>query len=116
MISYDIMQCSVLLLKMTQKLQLVQKAAARMLLDKPRSHNATPLLEELHWLLVSFWIQCKVLVITHKALNGLVSGYLKDHLSIKISAQPLQSVPGARPGGGGGLRISPIKEARMMGT
>lgn len=83
------------LLKMIPKSQMILNAAAHMLLlDKPRFHCLTPLLQELDWLLVVFQIQFKVLAITYKALKSLGSGYLKDHHSIQISAWPTQSSDG----------------------
>lgn len=46
----------------------------------------------LHWSLsICFWVWFKVLVIIHKAMHGILSGYLRDHLSPIVSAQPLQS-------------------------
>jgi len=49
------------------KLQLVQNAAA-------------PILSSLHWL-PKFCINCKALLLTYKALNGLAPMYLMDLLS-----------------------------------
>ena len=67
-------------LKLTQKLQRVQNAAARLLTGSlPRDH-IHPVLYQLHWLLVEYRIRFKVLVLTFKALYSLEPSYLRDHL------------------------------------
>ncbi|KAM6466454.1 uncharacterized protein PHA67_012250 [Liasis olivaceus] len=84
-------------LKSIRKLQLVQNAAVRAILGAPKMEHAPPLLRELlwvpelHWDLVCFWIQFKVLAITFKALHGMGPGYLRDHLTPITSTQPTQS-------------------------
>lgn len=40
--------------------------------------HAIPLLCNLHWLQVYFWVQFKVLVTTYKALHGIGSSYLRN--------------------------------------
>lgn len=65
------------------------------------------LLLELNWY---FWIQFKVIYTTYKALNHLSTVYLKDHLALQISEQPLQSSDG------GLFQIPPVKEVRLVGT
>lgn len=47
-------------------------------LSAPHFPYITALLCELHWLLVSFLVQFKVLVIPIRALNGMRPGYLHD--------------------------------------
>lgn len=91
------------------KSQLVQNAAAHMLLKKQTFHHATLLLQELHWKPVVFHVQFKLPFIIYKALYGLGLGYLKDHFPIQISAWALWSSDK------GLLQIPPMKEARLVG-
>ncbi|KAM3845550.1 uncharacterized protein M6D78_003221 [Vipera latastei] len=53
------------------RLQLVQNAAARVVLGVSRYSHVTPLLRELHWLPVVFRVRFKVLVMTYKVLHGM---------------------------------------------
>ena len=54
------------------KLQAVLKCAACLILCKQKHDHVTPLLIQLHWLPVSQRITFKILLLTFKALNGLV--------------------------------------------
>ena len=78
-------------LKVTQKLQLIQNAAARLVAGSGRRDHITPVLKDLHWLPVRFRAQFKVLVLTFKALNGLSPVYLKERLHPHRSAWTLRS-------------------------
>ena len=60
-------------LKSVRKLQLVQRAAARLLTGAGYREHTTPLLKQLHWLPVHFWAQFKVLVMTYRALYSSAS-------------------------------------------
>ena len=51
------------------RLQLVQNCAARLILCGPEYDRITPLLRELHWLLVEQRIVFKILLLTFKALK-----------------------------------------------
>ena len=62
------------------KLQRVQNAAARVLYLAPRFCHITPILYELHWLPVTFRIEFKVIIITHKAIYGTAPNYLSSIL------------------------------------
>ncbi|XP_053112476.1 uncharacterized protein LOC128327575 [Hemicordylus capensis] len=97
-------------LKNIQKLQLVQNAAARVLTGAAWWEHITPILKELPWLPVRFRVQFKVLVLTFKALNGLGSGYLRDHLLPRVAACLTRSSEGAL------LRVPTMKEARLSCT
>ena len=97
-------------LKSIQKLQLAQNAAARAVLGAPRRAHITPLLCELHWLPVCFWVQFKVLVITFKALHGMGPGYLKDRLVPIRSTCPTQACKE------GMLRTRSTKEFHLVGS
>ena len=59
-----------------QPLQKIQNFAARLVLLAPRHHHATPLLEKLHWLLISERIKYKVACMCFSAINGSGPAYL----------------------------------------
>ena len=54
---------------MISKLQRVQNTAARIVTRIARHNHITPVLKKLHWLLVEYRAQFKLLVNTHKALH-----------------------------------------------
>lgn len=58
-----------------------------------------------HWLLVCFWVKVKVVVAIYKILQGIWTGYLKDHLL----TLPVQY------GGVGALWITLIKQHHLSG-
>ena len=58
-------------LRLMQKLQMVQNAAARLLSGVIKHQHISLTLAELHWLPIRFHIDFKVLMITYKTLNGL---------------------------------------------
>ncbi|KAF7251190.1 Enteropeptidase [Varanus komodoensis] len=78
-------------LKMVQILQLVQNRAASLLTGTGRCSHITPVLRQLHWLLIEVRAQFKLLVMTYKALNGLGPGYLKERLHPYMPSRPLRS-------------------------
>lgn len=47
----------------------------------------------LHWLPITFQIQCKILLLTFRAIHKLAPLYLSDLLHIAISRSPLRSSP-----------------------
>ena len=65
------------------KLQRVQNAAARGLYLAPRFCHITPILYELHCLPVTFRIEFKVIIITHKAIYGTAPNYLSSLVNFK---------------------------------
>ena len=73
------------------KLQLVQNCAARLILYKSKFDRITPLLKELHWLLVQERIVFKILLITYKALNNLSPSYISSLLNRYIPSRSLRS-------------------------
>uniref|UniRef100_M3XH00 Reverse transcriptase domain-containing protein n=1 Tax=Latimeria chalumnae TaxID=7897 RepID=M3XH00_LATCH len=81
-------------LKAIHRLQLVQNAAARVVYNVGRFDHITPMLRELHWLPIRWWITFKVLVLVFKALNGLGPAYLRDFLMPYVPARPLRSESG----------------------
>ena len=65
------------------KLQQVQNAAARLIFEESKYCHVTPLLKSLHWLPVKYRIIFKVLLITFKAIHGLVPVYISELISIR---------------------------------
>lgn len=59
-------------------LQLVQNAAARMLMKAKKTDRITPLLSSLGWLPVHYRIQYMVLTYVFKALHGMAPDYLVE--------------------------------------
>ena len=72
-----------------QKLQRIQNCAARLVTGQPRFAHVTPILKELHWLLIEQQVTFKVLLLAFKGLNGLAPQYVSDMLVRYI---PLSSV------------------------
>ena len=62
------------------RLQRMHNAAARLILCRPRTDSATPLLRKLHWLPVARRIQYKILLICYKITHRHVPFYLRDLL------------------------------------
>jgi len=65
----------------TNKWQLVQNAAARILTNTQKRDHISLVLESMHWLPVLFRIDFKVLLMIYKALHNLALTYLSDCLS-----------------------------------
>ncbi|XP_062822834.1 uncharacterized protein LOC100554203 isoform X4 [Anolis carolinensis] len=97
-------------LKTAQKLQLVQRSAARLITGASYRERSTPLFKELHWLPFIFRSQFKVQTIIYKALNGLGPTYLRDRISLHKPARSLRS--------SGEALLSPlsISQARLVST
>ena len=68
--------------RLSNRLQLVQNAAAKLITRKKKFDHVTPLLEELHWLPVQYRIIFKMMLICFKALHGTGPLYIKDMLTI----------------------------------
>ena len=66
-----------------KKLQRVQNTAARLTCNISRFDHITPTLYKLHWLPVTFKTDFKVLLISCKALRGLVAEYITEIITIK---------------------------------
>ena len=84
----------------TQKLQLVQNAAALMILGGSRRDHVTPLLIKLHWLPVEKRILFKVLLIFFKCKIGEAPLYLQELLDpycpqsrLRSSTKDLYNLP-----------------------
>lgn len=77
--------------KTTWRLQLVQNAAAPLLLNKS---CISTILDMLHWLLIGFLSQFKILFLTYKVLHGLDPGDWQNCLShIEQSFWPISICP-----------------------
>ena len=62
------------------RLQSVLNAAARLIFLARKLEHITPLLRELHWLLVPERIQFRLCVLAYRCLHGTVPPYLADSL------------------------------------
>ncbi len=77
--------------RLINKLQMVQKAAARVLTRTMKDYHISPVLSTLYWLPIKHRIGFKILLITFKALNGLAPQYLSELLSHYGPPRPLHS-------------------------
>ncbi len=77
--------------RLINKLQMVQNAAARVLIRNRKYDNINPVLSTLHWLSIKHRIYFKILLITYKALNGLAPQYSSERLSHYSLPRPLRS-------------------------
>ena len=68
-----------------QKLQRVLNAATRIITGTRKYDHITPVLKELHWLLVKERIDFKILLLTFKVLKKMAPAYLKDMLRLQTS-------------------------------
>ncbi len=73
------------------KLQIVQKAAARVLTWSRKYAHITSILQSLHWLPIKFHVSYKILLLPYKALNGLAPAYLTNLLSRYNPTRSLRS-------------------------
>lgn len=74
-----------------KKLQHVQNAAALLVTLTKKHDHITPVLFNLHWLLVNQRIIFKILLITYKALNNLAPSYICDLLTSYTPSRQLRS-------------------------
>ena len=65
------------------KLQRVQNAAARLILQESKYCHVRPLLCNLPWLPVKFRIDFKIILLTYKAVNGLAAFYPQEFIYLK---------------------------------
>ena len=77
--------------KSLNKLQLVQNSAARVISRTPSTQHITPVLKQLHWLLVLLRINYKILLLTFKALHTLAPPYLTELLQTYIPSRTLRT-------------------------
>ncbi len=70
--------------RLANKLQIVQNAVARVLTRTRKYDHINPVLSTVHWPSIKHHIYFQILLITFKALNGLVPQYLSEFLSVII--------------------------------
>lgn len=76
---------------LTDKLQLIQNNAARLIARKKKYDSIEPIRKELHWLPIEFRIIFKINLLTFKCVNGLAPQYLCDLVEPFIPARRLRS-------------------------
>ena len=74
-----------------KKSQQIQNIAARYVTGAQKNDHITPILVQLHWLPVSYWILFKHLFFVYKSLNGLCPQYLTNLREHRKSARSLRS-------------------------
>ncbi|KAK9542005.1 hypothetical protein VZT92_002009 [Zoarces viviparus] len=77
-------------------LELVQKASARLVFNRPKFSHTTCLLHSLHWLPVRARIQFKTLVLAYRAVKGTAPSYLQAMVKPYTPARPLRSATSGR--------------------
>ena len=78
-------------LKQTQGLQKIQNWAARLIDGAVRYSHGTPLLKKLHWLPIAVRVEFKILLLTHRALNGHAPAYIEHCVSRRQQVRSLHS-------------------------
>src|SRR4029434_4027098 len=94
--------------KTTERLQLIQNSAARLLTRTKRREHINPVLAALHWLPVTFRIDFKVLLLIYKALNGLGPSCIANSLVKYLPSRTLRS-------SNAGLLEVPSKSRKKIG-
>jgi hypothetical protein len=80
----------------TQPLQTVQNAAARLIFRSKKRQHITPLLHKLHWLPVEQRIKYKVCCLVFKVLTGSAPQYLSDLIHSYTPSRTLRSSDDSR--------------------
>ena len=87
-------------LKQISRLQRGQTNAAKLVLRKSKYDHVTPLLQELHWLLMKFRPQYKIATFVYRFFDGSLPGYLSQTLcayeptrNLRPSCEKLLKVP-----------------------
>ena len=73
------------------RLQRIQNSAARLVTGTWKREHITPVLQQLHWLPVSYRIQYKILVLAYKAVHGTAPSYLCDLVTVYRPGRTLRS-------------------------
>ena len=76
---------------LTNKLQTIQNAAARLIMRSKRQEHITPMLYELHWLPIIHRIRYKVMVLVYKTVEGTGPKYLEEILHLYTPNRTLRS-------------------------
>ena len=69
--------------KVINKFQPLQNMCAKLILRRPKYSSSMESLYKLHWLTVCQRIDCKILTLTHKCIQGQAPKYLQDLINIK---------------------------------
>ena len=73
------------------RLERLQNIAARLIMRVPKYSNITPVLKELHWLLVQEGVCFKIMLLVHRAVNCHGPVYLRDLICIYTPTRSLRS-------------------------
>ncbi len=73
------------------RLQLVQNAAARLLMGVRKHQHISPILATLHWLPIPYRVYFKLLILVYKVLHNLAPSYLTDLLHVHKPQRNLRS-------------------------
>ena len=73
------------------KMQRIQNTAAWLVTCSSKHDHITPLLQQLHWLPVSYRVVFKILLLVYKARHGLCPGYVSKLLQERKSSPALRS-------------------------
>jgi len=74
-------------LHLARRLQSVMKATARVVFASSKCDQITPLLRQLHWLKVPWWIDYKLAVLVYKCLHDLAPSHLTDELHQSVESE-----------------------------
>ena len=66
-----------------KRIQILQNAAARVVMRLPKRAHITGTLMELHWLPIQYRIDYKIVLLVFKALHDLAPDYISDLLELK---------------------------------
>ncbi|KAJ1170019.1 hypothetical protein NDU88_001900 [Pleurodeles waltl] len=77
--------------KLQKRLQCIQNASARLILDIPRHSHISAHLKHLHWLPINKRITFRLLTHAHKALHDMGPEYLNSCLSFYTHTRQLRS-------------------------
>ncbi len=72
-------------------LQLIQNAAARLILNEPKITHVTPLFSNLHWLPIAARIKFKALMFAYRTTSGSALLYLNSLLQTYMPSRSLRS-------------------------
>ena len=75
--------CSIICLQNCLKMQSVMNTAARLVARTRTFDHITPVLQDLHWLLIELRSKFKIRLLVYKCLYGLAPRYLSKRLSLK---------------------------------
>ena len=74
---------------MVKPLQMIQKAAGRLVFNQPKRAHVTPLLIELHWLPVAARIKFKSLMLAYRVIAGSAPTYLNALVRANVAPRML---------------------------